>query len=580
MPTSVAHRIENAEVARVLREIADLLEVKGENAFRIRAYRNAARVIDELPHAVQDAGSDGNPPLTDLPGIGEDLAGKIAMIARTGSLPLVRQLRRSAPAGVATLMHVRGIGPKRARAISEQLGVHTISELSTAARRHRLRKLPGFGARTEDLLLRELSVHAIDEQRTLRATAIQYGEEVVRYLGEGKSVERVELAGSLRRCRETVGDIDVLVASDDPATVVERFTSYPGTAEVLERGDTLASIRLQSRLQLDLRVVEPASFGAALHYFTGSKPHNIAVRRIAQRKGLKLNEYGVYHGTKRVAGRDEHEVFAAVGLPWIPPELREARGEIEAAQHHALPHLITLADIRGDLQSHTTDSDGRDTLDAMAHAARALDYEYLAVTDHTPAVRVAGGLDAAGFKRQWKRIDRLNAQLGGLTILRGVEVDIHPDGSLDLDDDTLRGFDIVIAAMHSGFDLTRAAQTRRLLRAIAHPAVHIIGHPTARTIGRRQAIALDFDAICRAAIDHDVALEINGQPERLDLDDIMARRAIELGVHLVVDTDAHSVAELRFMRWGIDQARRGWATRRDVLNTKPLAQVMHWLARR
>jgi DNA polymerase (family X) len=579
MSTSVAHRVENAEVARVLREIADLLEVKGENAFRIRAYRNAARVVEELPHAVQDAGTDGYAPLSELSGIGEDLAGKIATIARTGTLPLVRQLRRSAPAGAATLMHVRGIGPRRARALSEKLGVHTVADLSKALRGHKLRTLPGFGARTETALLRELTVHASDEHRTLRATAIQYAEEVTRYLRETKGVEHVELAGSLRRCRETVGDIDVLVASTDPAAVVERFTSYPGTVEVLERGDTLASIRLESRLQLDLRVVEPASFGAALHYFTGSKAHNIAVRRLGQRKGLKLNEYGVYRGTRRIAGRDEREVFAAVELPWIPPELREARGEIEAAQNGTLPHLVTLDDIRGDLQVHTTDSDGRDTLDAMAHAAQALGYEYLAVTDHTPAVRVAGGLDAAGFRRQWKRIERLNARLRGLTILRGVEVDIHADGSLDLDDETLRDFDVVVAAIHAGFDLSRPAQTKRVLRAIAHPAVHIIGHPTARAIGRREPIALDFDAICHAAAEHNVALEVNGQPERLDLDDLMARRAVDLGVPLVIDTDAHSTAELRFMRWGIDQARRGWVTRHDVLNTKPLSQVMRWLAR-
>jgi DNA polymerase (family 10) len=477
-------------------------------------------------------------------------------------------------------MHVRGNGPKRARALSRKLGVHSVADLSKAVRGPKLRTLPGFGARTEDALQRELSARTSDERRTHRATAIQYAEEVARYLRESGGIERVELAGSLRRCRETVGDIDVLAASDDPAAVVERFTSYPGTSAVLERGDTLASIRLESGLRLDLRVVEPASFGAALHYFTGSKAHNIAVRRLAQRKGLKLNEYGVYRGTRRIAGRDEREVFAAVGLPWIPPELREARGELEAAKHDALPRLVTLADIRGDLQSHTTDSDGRDTLDAMAHAAQALGYEYLAVTDHTPAVRVAGGLDAAGFRRQWKRIERLNARLRGLTILRGVEVDIHADGTLDLDDECLRGFDIVIAAMHSGFDLSRSAQTKRLLRAIEHPAVHLIGHPTARVIGRRQPIALDLDAICRAAADHGVALEVNGQPERLDLDDIMARRAIELGVRLVIDTDAHSTAELRFMRWGVDQARRGWVTRRDVLNTKPLSQVVRWLARR
>ena len=577
--TTIAHRVENAEVARVLREIADLLEVKGENAFRIRAYRTAARVIDELPHPVQDAGTLGRPALTDLPGIGEDLAGKIATIARTGTLPLVRQLRRSAPAGAAELMHVRGIGPKRARVLCETLGVRTLADLTRAARRHDVRSLPGFGERTEEALLRELGAHRPGERRTLRATAIQYADEVVRYLRDTPGVEEVELAGSLRRCRETVGDIDVLVASNDAPVVLDRFAAYPETAEVLERGATLGSIRLVSGLQMDLRVVAPASFGAALYYFTGSKAHNIAVRRLGRARGLKINEYGVYRGPKRIAGRDEREVFDAVHLPWIPPELREDRGEIEAAARHALPQLVALDDIRGDLQVHTTDSDGRDSLDAMARAAKALGREYIAVTDHTLAVRVAGGLDAAGFRRQWKRIDRLNARLAGLTVLRGVEVDIHADGSLDLDDETLSGFDLVIAAVHSGFELSRAAQTKRLLRAIMHPAVDLLAHPTGRTIGRRQSIALDLDQVCRVAADHGVALEINGQPERLDLDDVMARRAVELGCRIAIDTDAHSAAELRFMQWGVDQARRAWVTRKDVINTKPLAQLLRLLAR-
>lgn len=568
----------------MLREVADLLELNGENAFRVRAYRNAARTIEELPHAAQDAGTDGRPALTELPGIGEDLAEKILVISRTGTLPLLRELRRAAPPGAADLMHVRGIGPKRARALCEQLGVRTVAGLERAARHHQIRTLTGFGARTEDAILRALGAHRVgdrlDEHRMLRATAVQYAEELARYLRATRGVERVELAGSLRRCRDTVGDVDVLVASDDPATVVERFASYPGTAEVLERGDTLASVRLESGLQMDLRVVAPRCFGAALHYFTGSKAHNIAIRRLGQERGLKINEYGVHRGRRRISGRDERDVFAAVGLPWIPPELREARGELEAAAQGKLPHLVALDDIRGDLQVHTTDSDGRDSLGAMADAAEALGYQYIAVTDHTPAVRVAGGLDAAGFRRQWKRIERLNARLEKLTVLRGVEVDIHPDGSLDLDDKTLDGFDIVIAAIHSGFELARAVQTKRLQRAITHRAVRVIAHPTGRTIGRRQPIELDLDAVCRAAADHAVALEINSQPERLDLDDIVARRAIELGVRIAIDTDAHSSAELRFMRWGVDQARRGWVAREHVINARPLSQLLRVLARR
>lgn len=563
----------------MLREVADLLEVGGENAFRVRAYRNAARTIEELPHPVQDAGADGRPALTDLPGIGDDLAEKILRIARTGTLSLLRQLERSAPPGAAELMHIRGIGPKRARVLCEQLDVRTAAGLERAARRHEIRKVRGFGQRTEDAILRELGARRSDEGRLLRATAVQYAEELARYLRATKGVERVELAGSLRRCRETVGDVDVLVASDEPEQVIDRFVSYPGRAEVLEQGPTLASIRLASGLQIDLRVLAPRSFGAALHYFTGSKAHNIAVRRLGQQRGLKINEYGVHRGRRWIAGREERDVFAAVGLPWIPPELREARGEIEAAREGTLPRLVSLDDIRGDLQVHTTDSDGRDSLDAMAKAAEAVGYEYIAITDHTPAVRVAGGLDAAGFKRQWKRIEKLNGHLKGLTVLRGVEVDIHADGTLDLDDATLAGFDIVFAAVHSKFDLPRAEQTARVLRAIAHPAVDVLAHPLGRQLRRRQAVELDLDAVCKAAVDHGVALEIDGQPERLDLDDIAARRAVELGVHIAIDTDAHAAAELGFMRWGVDQARRGWVERKDVINTKTLAQLVKVLGR-
>ncbi|HZK78863.1 MAG TPA: PHP domain-containing protein, partial [Gemmatimonadaceae bacterium] len=408
----------------------------------------------------------------------------------------------------------------------------------------------------------------------------QYADELSRYMSEAGCVDRIDVAGSIRRARETVGDVDILVASDDPAAVVDRFVSYPAAEAILARGGTRASIRLRSGLNVDLRVLEKKCYGAALHYFTGSKAHSIAIRKLGLKKGLKINEYGVHRGARWIAGHDEAEVFKAVGLPWIPPELREDRGEIEAAHERNLPSLVTLDDVRGDLQSHTTSSDGRDTLEAMADAAEALGYEYLAVTDHTPSVRIAGGLDAQGFRRQWKRIDRLNARLKKLTLLKGVEVDIALNGSLDLKDSTLAGFDVVLASIHSHFNLSREEQTSRMLRAIAHPGVHMIAHPTARIIGRRQSLSLDLEAIFRAAADENVILEVNAQPERLDLDDMAIRRAIEMGVILSIDTDAHSVAELRFMRWGVDQARRGWAERRNILNTRSLTQLLKLLKKR
>jgi DNA polymerase (family 10) len=349
---------------------------------------------------------------------------------------------------------------------------------------------------------------------------------------------------------------------------------YPETAAILASGRTRAAIRLGSGLRVDLRVMAPESFGAALHYFTGSKAHNIAIRRMGRERGLKLNEYGVFRGKRRIGGAQEQDVFDAVGLPWIPPELRENSGEIEAAAAGTLPKLLTLGAIRGDLQCHTTDSDGRDSLADMAAAAESSGYEYLAVTDHSPAVRVVGGMHAAGFRAQWKRIETLNRGLRKLTVLRGVEVDIHPDGTLDLDDRVLEGFDLVLASVHGAFTLSREAQTKRIMRAIAHPWVDILAHPTARQIGRRAPIDFDLDAVLTAAVETGVWIEVNAQPERLDLDDSACRRAVDLGVVLVVNSDAHSAAELGFMRWGVDQARRGWAEGTRVANTWPLDRLL------
>jgi DNA polymerase (family 10) len=476
-------------------------------------------------------------------------------------------------------MHVRGIGPRRARVLSEQLGIHSVKALARAAQQERIRHLRGFGAKTEQAIMRELAALSSDAQRVLRPVAAQYGEELVAYLRELPGVRQVALAGSFRRCRETVGDLDALVAADDPRTVIERFVAYPNAAAVLAKGRTRAAIRLGSGLRIDLRVLTHSSYGAALHYFTGSKAHNIAVRRMGRERGLKINEYGVFRGTRRIGGRNEQDVFDAVGLPWIAPELRENGGEIEAAAAGLLPTLVTLEAIRGDLQSHSTDSDGRDSLEAMARAAEALGYEYLAVTDHSPAVRITGGLDAAGFRKQWRRIDRLNRRHKRLTILRGVEVDIHADGTLDLDDRTLAGFDLVLASIHSRFTLPMATQTRRLLRAIAHPSVDIIAHPTSRLIGRRAPIDFDREQVFRAAADAGVWLEVDAQPERLDLDDAACRRAIGLGVTLEISTDAHATAELGFMRWGVDQARRGWVDAAHVANTRPLARLLRSLRR-
>ena len=562
----------NSDIAAIFREVADLLELDAANQFRIRAYRNAARSVEECAQPVATLAAESPERLTELPGIGDDLAAKIGEIARTGSLQLLRELRRTAPAGAAQLMRLAGVGPKHARVLSEQLGVHSIGALRRAAAARRIRELPGFGAKTEARILEEIGTHAAHAGRSRRASVAEHAEALLAHLRSVPGVERAEIAGSYRRACETVGDLDVLVTGSDRAAIVQTFVEYG--ASVLARGTTRAAIRLRSGLQVDLRVLDADSYGAGLHYVTGSKAHNIAIRRMGRERGLKINEYGIFRGTRRRGGATEEEVFAAVGLPWIPPELREDRGEIEAAARGELPRLVELGDLRGDLQSHTTDSDGRDSLEAMAEAAEALGYEYLAVTDHTPSVRVTGGLDDAGFRRQMKRIDRLNARLSSLTLLKGAEVDIRADGSLDLDDATLAALDIVLVSVHSHFRLPRPEQTARVLRALRHPAVDALAHPTARLIGRRAPIALDLDAVCAAAADEGKMLEVNAQPERLDLDDVATHLAVQRGVTLTLGTDAHAAGELGFMRWGVDQARRGWATKHDVANTRPLAKLV------
>jgi DNA polymerase (family 10) len=569
--------IENAEVARLFREVADLLELQGANAFRVRAYQNAARTVEELPQPVEELVPGNGKRLTDLPGIGEDLAGKIGEIVRTGTLGTLRELRREVPKGVVDLMRIRGLGPKRARALYDALGIHTVAQLERACRGGKVRRLPRFGARTEANILHELAARHADEHRMPRPVAAQYGEAFLRYLQSVEGVKRAEIAGSYRRRRDTVGDLDILVTCRRGTPAIQRFIGYPEVEEVLEKGATRASVRLRAGLQVDLRVLAEPSYGAGLYYFTGSKAHNIAVRRLAQKRGLRINEYGVYRGTRRVGGRDEREVAASVGLPVIPPELRENRGEIEAALAGSLPRLVETADIRGDLQSHTTDSDGRDTLAEMAHAAEALGYQYLAVTDHTPAVRVAGGLDRAGFRRQMRRIDRLNASLKSLTVLKGAEVDIHADGSLDLDDATLAALDIVVVSIHGAFDLGEREQTARVLRALRHKQVDVLAHPTGRLLGRRGGIRLDLEQVSRAAAEHGVLLEVNAQPDRLDLDDLAVHAALGWGATLAISTDAHAVAELGFMHWGVDQARRGWASRERVANTRPLDRLLRLL---
>ena len=568
----------NATVAAVFEQIADLLDIQGANPFRIRAYRNAARTIGGLGADVKTLLEQGTD-LRDLPGIGDDLAAKIREIVETGQSALLRRLQKEVPPAVAELLRIPGLGPKRVRALHDDLDVQGLEQLLRAARDGRIRELPGFGKKIESRIVEAAQAQLSKVRRFKLAVAAQYAEPLIAYLRATPGVGKVVIAGSFRRMRETVGDLDVLATAQPPGKVMERFVRYEEVAEVLSHGDTRGSVVLKSGLQVDLRVVVPESFGAALHYFTGSKAHNIAIRRLAQASGLKVNEYGVFRGALRIAGDTEQSVYACVGLPYIEPELREDRGEIEAARIGRLPNLLEMADLKGDLHAHSKASDGHDTLRDMALAARAHGLSYLAITEHSRRLTVARGLDPVRLARQIDEIDLLNRELSGVTLLKGIEVDILEDGSLDLPDSILLRLDIVIAAVHSKFNLSRARQTERILKALENPHVSMLAHPTGRLIDAREPYDADMPRIIRKARAAGCHLELNAHPERLDLLDSHCCMAKEEGVLVSVNSDAHSVHEFDNLRFGVGQARRGWLEKKDVLNTRTLAEVRRLLKR-
>lgn len=570
--------IHNADIAAIFTEIADLLEIEGANPFRIRAYRNAARIVGEWSRELRTLVERGED-LTRLPGIGADLAAKIREIVETGKCRALEKLRQELPPAITELLHIPGLGPKRVRTLWHELDVQTLEQLARAARDGRIRALPGFGAKTEANILQAVEQHLSQSKRLKLAIAAQYADSLAAWLKGVPAVERIEVAGSFRRSRETVGDLDLLVATHDAQAVMRRFTAYEEVRDVLAAGETRGSVILKSGLQVDLRVIEPESWGAALLYFTGSKAHNIALRKLAQEAGLKLNEYGLFRGRQRLAGGSEEDVYAALGLDWIPPELREDRGEIGAARAHRLPKLVTLADLRGDLHVHTKATDGHDTLEAMAAEAQRLGFEYLAITEHSQRLTMVHGLDARRLREQCAKIDRLNEGFKGFRLLKGIEVDILEDGRLDLPDDVLGELDLVVAAIHSRFDLPRAKQTERILRALDHPYVSILAHPSGRLIDARPPFDVDMVRIVRAAKQRGCFLELNAHPERLDLTDSDCLLAKDEGVLVAIDSDAHSRADSANLRFGVGQARRGWLEAKDVLNTRPLAELSSLLAR-
>lgn len=572
--------ISNETIAVQLEEIADLLEIEGENPFRIRSYRNAARELRDLPGPVAElveAGFD----LTELRGIGEGIAKKIVELVRTGHLEYLEKLERETGPGLAELLAVPGLGPKRVKKIHDELGVSSAEDLLAAARAGKLAKLSGLGEATQRKILEALERRTTKKARVPWATAAPVAEALLAHLRSAPGVERAELAGSFRRRRESVGDLDVLVVAQPDARVPEHFVAFDGVREVLAQGPSRAAVRLDSGLQVDLRVVPAESFGAAWHYFTGSKAHNVAVRRLAQAKGLKINEYGVFGPKGRRAGAEEADLYRAVGLAYIEPELRENRGEIEAAAHKKLPKLVEEGDLRGDLHVHTDASDGRDDLAAMLAAAKARGLAYVAITDHAGHLGVAGALKPDALKRHAARVRKAGAAIRGLRVLAGAEVDIRRDGSLALPDAVLDELDVVVCALHSHLDLPPQEQTRRLLAALEHPRCQILAHPSGRLLEEREPARFDLEALLAAAAERGVALEVNGQPKRLDLDDVTCRAAKQAGVPVVLCSDAHSAPQLAAnLSHALAQARRGWLEARDVLNTLPWRELSPRLRQR
>jgi DNA polymerase (family 10) len=558
--------LSNTELARALARIGTLLEIDGANSFRVRAYKEGARVAENHGEALA-ALVDEPGALEGLQGIGKSIALAIRELVASGHTQILDELLKKYPDEVVGFTELQGLGPKRVRTVFDVLGVRTRAALEQAARDGKLRDLPGFGEKVEQNVLKALATASQWTGRMLLADAWPVAHAIADRVRALKGVKQVELAGSFRRRKETVGDLDVLVVGGDVEQVMRAFTTHESVADVLGRGDTKSSVKLKSGLQVDLRMVPEASFGAALLYFTGSKEHNIELRKLAIEKGWSLNEYGLTHGEKTVAARTEEEVYRALGLAWVPPELRESRGEIALARDGRLPRLIEEQDLRADLHMHTTRTDGRDSIDDMVKAAAARGYEYLAITDHSKALAMANGFDAARVRQSIGEIEAARKRHPGVHILHGLEVDILADGELDLDDDTLALLDWVLIAFHSRMEQPAEVATARALRAVSNPNVHAFAHPTGRMIGSRDPIAFDVERVAEAAAARGVIMEINASPERLDLSDVHARLARERGCRFVIDTDAHAVGQLENIRYGVFQARRAGLTRDDVWNT-------------
>ncbi len=568
----------NQEIARFLTEIADLLDIKGENPFRIRSYRNGARTVNNLAEDLTGMVGEGKN-LTEIPGIGGSLAEKIREIVETGKLKFLDDLKKQLPPGLPELLKLQGIGPKKVKLFYEKAGVDSIESLARAAESGKLHGLDRMGEKTEAKILRAIENYRKGAGRFRIDIGFTYAESITNYLNTLTGLKELIPAGSLRRRQETIGDLDILAICHDPAPLMDQFTAYDKAEDILAHGSTKSSLLLKEGLQVDLRAMDSREFGSALLYFTGSKAHNIALRKRAKAMGLKVSEYGIFRADDAIAGKTEEDCYRALGLPWIPPELRENRGEIEAAEKGELPRLVDLKDIRGDCHMHTTASDGKNSIEDMARAARELGYQYIAITEHSQAVRIAGGLNDKELIRHLHRIEEADRKVEGIRILRGVEVDIRGDGTLDLKDETLKECDVVIAAIHSRFNLPEKEMTKRIIRGIKNRQVNILAHPTGRLILEREPYRVDLKEVIKVAAGEGVIMEINANPRRLDLNDIHSRMAKDMGAKLIINSDAHSIDQLRLMKYGIFTARRGWLEQKDVINTYPLKKLLAILKR-
>ena len=564
----------NKKVAQIFYEIAQLLDLIGDNPFRLRAYERAAMRVESMPEDLEEYVLQDK--LEELPGIGRDLAEKIKEVYRTGTLKQYEELKQKVPSGLLEMMSIPGLGPKKIKLIYDKLGITTMEELEKYAREGRLRSLSGFGPKTEENILKGIEFLKRSKGRLPLGQVLPLAIDLRRYIEESGLVKRVDVVGSIRRFKETVHDVDILVVTDSPREIMDRFVRYPEVEEIIAQGEKKSSI-IASGVQVDLRVFDEECYGAALLYFTGSKEHNIRVRQVCIERGLKLNEYGLFQGERRVAGASEQEVYSYLGMQWIPPEMREDQGEVEIALQGQLPVLIDLEDIKGDLHIHTVYSDGTDEIETIVKKAISLGYKYVAITDHSPSLAVAKGMTVEKVRRQAEEIARINRRYSKIRVLLGMEVDILADGTLDCPEDVLNCLDVVIAAVHSRFKMGREEMTNRIIKAISHPKVNILAHPTGRLLGERESYEVDMERVMRVAKEKGVAMELNASPRRLDINSEMCRMAKEMGVMVAINTDAHSHQQLDYMRFGVGTARRGWLEKKDVLNTLESDRLMGFL---